>query len=55
MTGRLEFILCFTYKVLAAESPNSARKIFVCCLFQGAQKLCFKYYESAFSSEQSRN
>lgn len=30
MTQCFEFIFPFTYKVLAAESPNSTRKIFVC-------------------------
>lgn len=30
MTQCFEFKFPFTYKVLAAESPNSARKIFVC-------------------------
>lgn len=30
MTQCFEFKFPFTYKALAAESPNSARKIFVC-------------------------
>lgn len=30
MTQYFEFIFHFTYKVLVPESPNSARKTFVC-------------------------